>query len=143
MKPSPRRERGFALVLAVFLTVLLAAISAYLLTVSNVQVDSGVKDEQGARAYQAARAGVEWGAFQVVRNATCPAVATTIAMPFVVPGFNVTVTCMAFGAGPETEGGVQVRAHRITATGCNSGGACPGALSPTYVERELQLTVTN
>jgi MSHA biogenesis protein MshP len=142
MRTSVRRARGFALVLAVFLTVLLAAISTYLLTVSNVQVDSGVKDEQGARAYQAARAGIEWGAYQVVRNSTCPAV-STIAMPFVVPGFNVTVTCTAFGAGPETEGGIPVRAHRIEATGCNSGGACPGAPSPTYVERQLQLTVTN
>jgi hypothetical protein len=68
LKRSLHRARGFALILAVFLIVSLAAIGAYLLTVSNVQVATGVMDEQGARAYQAARAGLEWGAYQVLQN---------------------------------------------------------------------------
>ena len=131
------RARGFALILAVFLIVSLAAIGAYLLTVSNVQVETGVMDEQGARAYQAARAGVEWGAYRVLRTPPCPPGSTTIALP---SGFSVTVTCTVYG--PETEGGGPVTATRITATGCNAG-ACPGASTPTYVERQLQLTVTN
>jgi hypothetical protein len=43
-----RRSRGFALILALFLIVSLAAIGTYLLTVSNVQVQTAVMDEQGA-----------------------------------------------------------------------------------------------
>jgi MSHA biogenesis protein MshP len=133
-----RRARGFALILALFLIVSLAAIGAYLLTVSNVQVEAGVMDEQGARAYQAARAGIEWGAYQVLRNSTCPA-PTSFALPGDLAGFRAEVTCVVYG--PETEGADPVSAYRITATGCNAA-ACPGAAVPTYVERQLQLTVT-
>ncbi len=141
-----RRVRGFALVLAVFLIVSLAAIGAYLLTVSNVQLETAVMDEQGARAYQAARAGVEWGAYQVLRNpggafaSACNGGSTS--QSFAVPGivsFRSTVGCVSPGA--ETEDGVTVRTYRITATGCNSA-VCPEpAPGSTYAERQLQLTV--
>ena len=68
MRSIARRAKGFALILALFLIVSLAVIGGYLLTVSNVQVESGVMDEQGARAYQAARAGVEWGVFRILEG---------------------------------------------------------------------------
>ena len=140
MKPSMRRSRGFALILALFLIVSLAAIGTYLLTVSNVQVETGVMDEQGARAYQAARTGIEWGAYQVLRNSSCPT--TGFALVGIIPtGFRVNVACTSYGL--ETEGAGPVTAYRITATGCNDLAACPGTITPTYVERQLQLTVTN
>lgn len=141
-----RRARGFALVLAVFLIVSLAAIGAYLLSVSNVQLETAVMDEQGARAYQAARAGVEWGAYQVLRNpggafaSACDGGAAS--QSFLLPGvasFRSTVGCVSAGA--ETEGGAIVRTYRITATGCNSASCPDGAPGPTYVERQLQLTL--
>lgn len=146
MKNPIRRSRGFALVLAVFLIVSLAAVGAYLLTVSNAQVAGGIMDEQGARAYQAARSGVEWGTYQVLRNSggafatACNAGSTS--QSFTLPGiasFRSTVGCSTPGS--ETEGGTAVRTYRITATGCNSA-TCPDpAPGPTYVERQLQLTV--
>lgn len=141
MKRSLRRARGFALILAVFLIVSLAAVGAYLLTVSNVQVETGVMDEQGARAYQTARAGIEWGAYQVLRNANCPGGTTSIAMPFEVAGFHAEVTCTAFG--PETEGGVPVRTYRIVSTGCNQANCSAAPVGPTSVNRQLQLTVAD
>ena len=134
-----RRARGFVLVLALFLIVSLAAIGAYLLKVSNVQVETAVMDEQGARAYQAARAGIEWGAYQVLRNSSCPT--TGFALSGSLAGFRVNVACTSYGL--ETEGAGPVTAYRITATGCNDLAACPGTITPTYVERQLQLTVTN
>ena len=139
MKPSMRRSRGFALILALFLIVSLAAIGTYLLTVSNVQVQTAVMDEQGARAYQAARTGIEWGAYQVLRNSSCPT--TGFALVGDPYGFRVNVACTSYGV--ETEGSGPVTAYRITATGCNDAAACPGTVTPTYVERQLQLTVTN
>ena len=63
-----RQARGFVLMLALFMIVSLAAIGVYLLTVATGQLEAGIQDEQGARAYQAARAGLEWGAYQVLRN---------------------------------------------------------------------------
>lgn len=139
MRPIIRRARGFALILALFLIVSLAVIGGYLLTVSNLQVESGVLDEQGARAYQAARAGLEWGAYQVLQVANCPA-PTTMTFPLDLAGFRATVTCTDFL--PETEGGDPINAFRITSTGCNASvGTCPGAGVPGYVERQLLLTV--
>jgi len=136
MRPLVRRAKGFALILALFLIVSLAAIGGYLLTVSNVQVESGVMDEQGARAYQAARAGLEWGAYQVLQASSCTT--QTIAFPADLAGFSASMTCTAFA--PETEGGVSIGAFRITSTGCNAV-SCPGTAAPGYVERQLQLTV--
>jgi len=140
MKPTLRRARGFALVLALFLIVSIAAIGAYLLSVSNVQVETGIMDEQGARAYQAARAGVDWGAYRVLRNATCPGGTTTIALPAALSGFFAEVTCTSFGT--ESEGGGSVATYRIVSTGCNAT-PCASGTGATYVERQLQLTVAN
>jgi len=133
MKRPLRRTRGFALILALFLIVSLAAIGAYLLSVSNVQVESGVMDEQGARAYQAARAGLDWGAYRVLRDATCDP-PTTIPLS----GFFAEVSCTQYG--PENEGGTAVTTYRIVSTGCNAT-PCSGGSGATYVERQLQLTV--
>ena len=135
MTPTLRRARGFALVLALFLIVSLAAIGAYLLSVSNVQVETGVMDEQGARAYQAARAGLDWGAYRVLINGICPAGTTTIPL---ASGFHAEVTCTEYG--PESEGGTSVSTYRIVSTGCNATPSCGGA-DATYVERQLQLMV--
>jgi MSHA biogenesis protein MshP len=139
MTATLRRARGFALVLALFLIVLLGTIAAYLLTVSNVQVETGVMDEQGSRAYQAARAGLDWGAYQVLRNTACAAGPTTIAFPAAhLNGFFAEVTCTDFGS--ESEGSSAVNTYRIVSTGCNAS-PCGSAPGPTYVERQLQLTV--
>jgi MSHA biogenesis protein MshP len=138
MRMAPHRARGFALVLALVLIVALATIGAYLLTVSNVQVESGVMDEQGARAYQAARAGVDWGAYRVLRDTTCPGGTTTITLPANLAGFYAEVTCTAFGT--ESESGSPVSTFRIVATGCNAT-PCSSGTGAAYVERQLQLTV--
>ena len=145
--PVSRRERGFVLMLALFMIVSLAAIGAYLLTVSINQVEAGVQDEQGARAYQAARTGIEWGAYQVLRVpggtyalATCNAAGSqrlTLA-GVVLAGYFAEVGCKVSS---ETEGAVILKTYTITATGCNKN-PCGGVLGPTYVERQLQLTLT-
>ena len=139
MRLAARRAKGFALILALFLIVSLAAIGGYLLTVSNVQVESGVMDEQGARAYQAARGGLEWGAYQVLQASNCWAGTTTMAFPVDLSGFRASVTCTPFA--PETEGGATISTFRITSTGCNDAASCPGTAAPGYAERQLQLTV--
>ena len=140
MRSLARRAKGFALILALFLIVSLAAIGAYLLTVSNAQVESGIMDEHSARAYQAARGGLEWGAYQVLQAGNCWVGTTTIGpFPADLANFSASVTCTEFP--PETEGGASIATFRITSTGCNDA-ACPiVAAVPGYVERQLQLTL--
>ena len=63
------RQSGFLLVTAIFLLVILAALGAFILTISGTQQTSSALDVQGARAYQAARAGIEWASDQLLITA--------------------------------------------------------------------------
>jgi len=139
-----QRQRGFLVIAAVFLLVVLAGLVAYLTTVSTTSQAASAADFNSARAYQAARAGIDWGAYQVLR---VPAFATACdAAPqtntLALGSFKATVTCTASAA--ITEGAsITVRAYRIVSNGCNAAATCPGAVSSTYVERELALSITN
>jgi len=59
-------QSGFLLVTAIFLLVVLAALGAFILTISGTQQTSSALDVQGARAYQAARAGIDWASYQLL-----------------------------------------------------------------------------
>ncbi len=134
------RCQGFALILAIFMIVTLAAIGVYLVTVSTGQVQAVTQDEQGARAYQAARTGVDWGAFQLLRNSSCTA-SQTLTLTQGLSGFYAEVVCQQVGT-TETEGTASVKVYRITVTGCNNSPCSPATPGQTYVERQLQLTLT-
>jgi MSHA biogenesis protein MshP len=136
----------------VFLVVVLALLGAFMLSVTGITQSSSVLDVQGARAYQAARAGVEWGAWQVLdpNNAigtaalpTCPTSPTHLSsLAGSLSPFTVTVTCSATST---TEGNRNVGAYLIVATACNqpAGGSCPNATpSAGYLERQMQATLS-
>lgn len=132
------RQAGVGLVTAIFLLVVMSAIGVAMFTLFNVQQASTALDELGARAYQAARAGVEWGVYQQLRNNSCVA-STTFALPAAsaLAGFSVTVRCTTYGAAP-------VARWVINATACNMPGAggCPNpGNSPDYVERQLEVEI--
>ena len=143
-----RRCQGFALMMAVFMIVTLAAIGVYLVTMSTGQMAAASQDEQATRAYQAARTGVDWGAYQLLQNSggsfgtgCAPGPVTqVITLSQGLIGFYSRVQCQQVGIG-ETEAGVTVNVYRLTVTGCNISSAC-GSVGPTYVERQLQLTLT-
>ncbi len=54
-------QKGFTLVQAVFILVVLSLIGVAMVRLSGVQSSTSVLALQGARAYQAARSGLEWG----------------------------------------------------------------------------------
>jgi MSHA biogenesis protein MshP len=119
-------QRGFALMAALFIIVTLAAIGVYLVTVSTGQLAAGAQDEQAARAYQ------------VLINSSCAAGPQTLTLP---QGFVVQVSCAPSAA--ESEGSRQITGYTVTATGCNNAGGCGAAnTAATYVERQLQLTLS-
>lgn len=122
---------------ALFIIVTLAAIGAYLLTVSTGQIAAATQDEQAARAYQAARAGIEWGAYQALVNSSCVAGPQSFALP---QGFLVQVSCVA--SAPENEASRQITGYTVTATGCNAASCGAANTDPRYVERQLQLTLS-
>ncbi len=126
---------------ALFIVVTLAAIGAYLLTVSTGQVAASTQDEQAARAYQAARTGVEWAAYRVLIDSACPTQNLTLpAQPPDMQVYRAEVSCTSSPA--EAEGSRQITAYKITATGCNAAACGPATPPATYVERQLQLTLS-
>jgi MSHA biogenesis protein MshP len=155
-----RYANGFALMAAMFIIVTLGAIGVYLLTISTGQLAAGAQDEQAARAYQAARAGIDWAAYQVLRNSGGAFATTTCTTAPTPPGsqtlntlgtlgspggttFQATITCART---PDAEGGTSIQVYVVTSTGCNRASCpvtVPDATYATYVERQLRLVVAN
>ena len=129
----PATTRGFAIISAIFLIVVLAALGAFMVTFSSVQHITSAQDVQGSRTYHAARVGIEWGAYQVlIGGAGCP-VATTLSPAGTLMGVSVAVTCSAFAT---TESGNAVTLYQIVST------ASQGTVgSSTYSERQLKATI--
>ena len=77
-------QRGFSLVSAIFLLVVLAALGAAMVSFSTAQNQILAMDILGSRAYQAANAGIEWAAYNI---ASAPGVAKA---PVIIatPGTN-------------------------------------------------------
>jgi MSHA biogenesis protein MshP len=129
-----RRQRGFALVAAVFIVVVLALLGIMMVTIGGMQRATTSAAVQGARAYHAARSGIEWGAYQATEAASC--VAST-AFPSVTghEGFAITVECASTA---HRERGDDLNIYVITSI------ATSGSFGNTdYVSRRIQVTVTN
>lgn len=129
-------QRGFVLASAIFLLVIMAALAAFMVQVSVSSQTASALDVQGARAYQAARLGIEAGlyAIHVQNKATgdCPA-ASPLSNVDGLNGFTVNWRCE--GPSSFNEGGVSSRIWQIKST------ATYGVVSSAdYVERELIAT---
>lgn len=128
-----RRCGGFAALTAVFVVVVLGALGAALVFVSSTQQRSSTFDLEGAHAYQAARAGLEFGLYKALVSTTCGTSDFTPTGVLVRYGVNVACT-----ATTHDEGGTTVTMYQITATACNRA-TCPAAVDGTYVERQLRM----
>jgi len=123
-------QRGFAIVAAIFLLVVLAALGTFMLTFFNTQQLTSAQDIQGSRAYWAARAGIEWALGKIKATSVWPICPSS----FSVDGFTVTVTCEreAYLEGPASK-----TIYRIAST-AKAGGSVGG---PGYIERNLTATI--
>lgn len=129
-------------IVAVFATILGTA----LVTLSSAhQVGFGL-DIQGVRAYYAARAGLEWGMFHILRNAQPCAGAGGISGRSLVfdgnlAGFRADLTCAET---LHNEGGVDISMYSITSTACNANSCTPAPASPPpgYANREITVTLS-
>jgi MSHA biogenesis protein MshP len=126
------RQHGFSLVTAIFLLVVIAALGTFAVTLSTTQQQSAALDVLGSRAYQAARAGIEWGAYQALQNSACSPTQVLAALPNSLANFNVTVNCTSAAT---TDGGTAITLYQLTST---AQGTSP---SPNYVERQMTVTI--
>lgn len=139
-----RKPNGFAIVSAIFLLVILAALGAFMVTMSSTQHLTSAQDLQGSRAYRAARGGLEWAAATLCGPAagcTAPLTACPVGAPYTLDDadgsppadledFSVVVAC---AMNSYDEGGTNRNIFWITST-ASAGGAVGGI---GYTERQL------
>src|SRR6266480_3790533 len=164
------RQTGFGIIAAIFLLVVLTLLATFIASVTGMQQSSGQLDVLGVRAYQSARAGIEWGAYQVLDpnntlNATdCTGTPTKPTMP-VCPGggtydlpagtlfgslspFTVSVCCTLTtpdalnGNRSTTEGNRSIWVYQLVVDACNqpTGSSCPNTGTPTSGYVSRQIT---
>lgn len=143
---NPQSSKGFSLVSAIFLLVVIAALGTFAVTLSTTQQQSAGLDVTGTRAYQAARAGIEWGAYQVLRNTAgafatgCqpgPTAQVVTPLPNTLAGFTVNVVCTSSA---NNEDAAVVTIYQLTSTAITQGVV---AGNPNYVERQMSVTIAN
>ncbi|MDI6747882.1 MAG: hypothetical protein QMD17_12135 [Rhodocyclaceae bacterium] len=136
-----KQLRGFAIVSAIFILVVLAALGAFILNISSSQQIGSALDVQGVRAYQAARAGIEWGLYRQLQDGSCAASTSFVPAGSSLSGFTVTVRCTAT---PDPGGFSGPTIFSVESTACSqpSAGACPNTTNPgpLYIERRLTVT---
>jgi MSHA biogenesis protein MshP len=133
-------QQGFSIVSAIFLLVVLAFLGVAMTTFSTAQNQGAAMDVMGSRAYQAARAGVEWAAYHVAASGVwggC-AVGTTTTTTVVVAGdlapFSpVTVNC---SAASYVEGATPILIYDVSAVAQTTGSV---AGDPDFVQRIISV----
>jgi MSHA biogenesis protein MshP len=124
-------QKGFSIVTAIFILLVLAVLGGFMVSISGVHSRTSLWALQGAKAYHAARSGLEWGGFQALVNNSCnPSTALT------VDGFAVTLACQL--EGPITEGGQSYYVFHLTSLA-----EWDAYGSTDYVSRQLTASVTS
>ncbi len=143
--PDRNGERGFAVATAVFILVALAALAGGIVLFTAQTSVGQAMDVSGSRAYQAARAGIEWGAYQVLDPYNATATSGTAGLPAcpggafpssafsgtVLAPYAVTVTCASADYVDQSR---KLRIYTLTST------ATSGADVAT-VERQISARV--
>lgn len=127
-------ETGFTLITALFLLIVVAGLSVYMITIRNVQQSTVVFAQQGARAMQAARAGIEWGIYEAMANGNCVASTSFTATGTALSAYGITVECTSSA---HDEGVVTIDTYVLTSTAQTG---IYGTLD--YVYRSLRATVS-
>jgi MSHA biogenesis protein MshP len=135
-------QRGFGAIAAIMILIILAVISAGLVKLGTTQQVTSAQDVLSARAWQAARAGNEWGLYRALRAPPkdCPFAGEMLDLSS-TGGFWVMVNCTKsdFNEGQNSDLSARtISIYTIEATACNSA-ICPNpalADKSGYVERK-------
>jgi MSHA biogenesis protein MshP len=152
-------DHGFALASAIFILVVLAALAVGI-TLLTTQSQTGLaQDLLGSRAYQAARAGLDWGAYRVLdplnitatsgsaplpncpgaATSTCPTAAAPLSATMPTSPFTSTVLAaytvmLQCSCTDHTEAGRSIRVFQLKSTAASGTGL-------SAVERQVSARV--
>ena len=148
---SPRSARGFGVIAALMVLVMMAALSAAIVRVGMSQQVASTQSMQAEKATYLATAGVDFGLYYIFKGAwgTCAGQTYSATANGTAGGARLFVTCdsVLYNEG-ETAPGVPrtVRVYTITSTACAAAASCPDNTAATkrgYVERVRQAVVVN
>ncbi len=91
-----KQQHGFTIVMAMFILVVLALLGGYMVRLSGVGHATSTYTLQGARAYQAAKAGLGWAIAKIKADGTAACAEINNQSAFTLPGisgFTVKLTC--------------------------------------------------
>ncbi len=150
-----RYQKGLGAIAAIMVLVILAALAAGIVSFGSTQHSTAALDVLSARAWQAARAGNEWGLYRALSSTTpadswktCSAASASLDLS-ADSGFFVTVSCDSwlYNEGETIPGTAKtVRVFRITSIACPVATGCTGtnnASGTFYVERVRSVIATN
>lgn len=130
---APRKHRGFALIAALFVLVVLAALGAFAVRINMTQQHDADLELQQLRAEAALNSGVEYAATRLLAGTTC---GTLMTESFNVGGY--TVTFLPCGNVPYVVNTVPVNIYTVTVT--SSRGVYG---TPEFVSRTSTLRVSS
>jgi MSHA biogenesis protein MshP len=152
-------QQGFGMITAIIVLVILASLAGAMVTFGSTQQFTSAQDVMGIRAWQAAKAGNEWGIYMALTSGTgwtsgaACAPAAVVGTPGTQQtktiglsadlGFSVTVTCSATKFNEGAQGyplaPTVVTVYTIVATATNG----TSVSSPGYVERGRVVIASN
>lgn len=133
---STTSQRGFSLVAAIFVMIVVALVIAGISRLAINQHGTSSLSIQQARAYQAARAGLDWGIYQASKGSCTGSSSLTMAGSTLAEFNGVLVTCAVTNY---SEDGATVRIFSLTATAQNGN----PATRADYAYRRLSATLEN
>jgi MSHA biogenesis protein MshP len=134
MTRGSREQRGFSLISAVFLLVVLAGLGVYAVRLATLQQQTVTAGLRAAQALEAAKTGAAWGAYSALNAGVC-ANGTLNLTEGAAAGFRVAVQCTQR---THTEGTATIRVFVFDVRA--EAGVYGG---PDYVSRRLQTKVTD
>lgn len=130
------RQGGFSIVMAIFILVVLGLLGGYMVRLSGVQISTVSFAVQGARTYQAARAGIEWSIARIVNGGSCADIEAQTAMTFNgLDGISVKLSCSSQSY---SEADTTATLYRITSLA-----EFARYSSGDYVARSIETTIIN
>lgn len=146
----PAPKRGFGAITMIVVLVLLAALSAAVVRMTQQAQTTTAQDVLGLRAQAAAQAGIEWAIATAVEGSNCADANRTLDLSS-WSGMRVTVSCSAstFSEGLDDAGAANpINIYQIEAVACSIGNTCPATTaavltSPGYVERARRVQASD
>jgi MSHA biogenesis protein MshP len=132
-----RYQSGLGLVTAIFLLVVLAALGTAMINMATMGSQASALDVQGARAYQAARAGAEYAIYRARVDDSCADTAFDLTAEG-INNFRVVVTCTPVTL-PAPNGNIQRFVVRSVGCSPKSNATCADSTDADFVRRTIEV----